>query len=320
MRKKKTNHELPEPKKYEVRFPCERQDSHSAHEVTDSKVKSLFGQIRHFCEGVEGFEGERAPYKAPEISTVYLDCFLNVVHTEHTKPFLEESLDNVYVGKDYPFGDYDRNGNVLRVVCLGRNEGIKFGPVDGELCRIVDQIHSRHQVNVWVPEQYIGISRGRLCPGVGPDLEPADDIFNGQYKDTIFGAEALRLRTEIAAMNRWHDFESESATTNKRADILSNAEKLINGDRADTYGPPEVSFSRIANLWNAMGFQMYEKETGPRAVNAVDVALALTQLKVSRILGQTDHEDSWTDAAGYIALGGEMAMRRATPPTDTTKE
>jgi hypothetical protein len=100
---------------------------------------------------------------------------------------------------------------------------------------------------------------------------------------------------------------------NKRADILKTAESLINGDRADTYGPPEISFGRIADLWNAMGLHIRDLDFGTgesRPVTAVDVALALTQLKVSRIIGQPDHEDSWVDAAGYIALGGEMATRK----------
>lgn len=101
---------------------------------------------------------------------------------------------------------------------------------------------------------------------------------------------------------------------NKRAEILQTAEKLINGDRADTYGPPEQSFGRIANLLNAMGWQVnYVDRTGkssPRPLDAVDVALGLLQLKVSRIISSPDHEDSWVDAAGYAALGGEMAIRR----------
>ena len=98
---------------------------------------------------------------------------------------------------------------------------------------------------------------------------------------------------------------------NKRAAILSGAEKLINGDRADTYGSSEQSFGRIANLWNAMGMQMHDPVTGPRPVTAVDVTLALTQLKVSRIMGQINHEDSWMDAAGYIALGAELALKES---------
>lgn len=102
--------------------------------------------------------------------------------------------------------------------------------------------------------------------------------------------------------------------TNTRAHILQTAEKLINGDRADTYGPPEQSFGRIADLLNAMGWRVYKESPDTSGIvtrlDAVDVALGLMQLKVSRIISSPDHEDSWVDAAGYAALGGEMAIRR----------
>lgn len=97
---------------------------------------------------------------------------------------------------------------------------------------------------------------------------------------------------------------------NKRRNILEEAERLINGDRAHTYGPPEISFGRIGSLLTAMGMRMYDPLRGlHREVNAVDAALALTQLKISRIVGSPEHEDSWVDAAGYIGLGAEMATR-----------
>lgn len=106
---------------------------------------------------------------------------------------------------------------------------------------------------------------------------------------------------------------------NKRADILKVAESLINGNRAQVYGPPEISFGRIADLLNAMGFRIevpsvvdYGRTTY-RTLDSVDAALALTQLKVSRIISSPNHEDSWVDAAGYIALGAEMALREQKP-------
>lgn len=99
---------------------------------------------------------------------------------------------------------------------------------------------------------------------------------------------------------------------NKRADILQTAEKLINGDRAQSYGPPERSFARIAALWRAMGMgvqaQGPDEDIRYRDVNATDVALALIQLKAARLTSSPDHEDSWVDIAGYAGLGGEIAL------------
>lgn len=84
-----------------------------------------------------------------------------------------------------------------------------------------------------------------------------------------------------------------------RSDILAAAERLINGDRAATYGDPAVSFDRIAALWSAyLGV----------ALTAVDAANMLVLLKVSRAKGG-GREDDFIDMAGYAALAGELAGR-----------
>lgn len=128
--------------------------------------------------------------------------------------------------------------------------------------------------------------------------------------DCLVFVEATGENLKIKASRQY----GRGETKNKRAEILETAESLINGDRADTYGPPEVSFGRIADLLNAMGFRKIEGPTDGRhkvlPLTAVDAALALTQLKISRIIGSPDHEDSWVDGAGYLALGGEMATRK----------
>ena len=83
-----------------------------------------------------------------------------------------------------------------------------------------------------------------------------------------------------------------------RTEVLHQADALINGPRAEAYGPPQVNFRRIADLWQPI-FGI--------GVTPSQVALALAQLKVARLIQSPDHEDSWIDAAGYIALGGELA-------------
>jgi hypothetical protein len=83
-----------------------------------------------------------------------------------------------------------------------------------------------------------------------------------------------------------------------RTEILHQADVLVNGQRAQDYGPPQVNFQRIADLWSPV-FGL--------SVTPVQVALALSQLKVARLINSPDHEDSWIDAAGYIAIGGELA-------------
>ena len=82
-----------------------------------------------------------------------------------------------------------------------------------------------------------------------------------------------------------------------RAEILTTAEQLINGDRARDYGDAATNFQRIADLWTPILSV---------TVTSEQVALCLTQLKIARLIQSPTHEDSWVDAVGYLALGGEI--------------
>lgn len=95
--------------------------------------------------------------------------------------------------------------------------------------------------------------------------------------------------------------------TTIRDATLARAAELINGDRAADYGDATESFTRLANLWTA---------TLGVPVTAWQVALCLMQLKVSRLCVTPTHADSWVDAAGYIALGSEIAQGAIEPRDD----
>jgi len=82
-----------------------------------------------------------------------------------------------------------------------------------------------------------------------------------------------------------------------REQVLTTAETLVNGPRARDYGEPRTNFGRIAELWAPiLGVP----------IDPAQVALCLTQLKIARLIHSPAHEDSWVDAAGYIALGAEI--------------
>lgn len=162
----------------------------------------------------------------------------------------------------------------------------------------------------------------RFASTINPNSVRATMGLPEYTEDGILGPEMVKaVKAHIGVTHDLYGYELEHDAMgrpypkpdNKRKEILETAESLINGDRADTYGPPELSFGRIGDLWTAMGMMMLvpsaDGKTGHyRDINAVDVALALTQIKVARIIGQPDHNDSWIDAAGYIALGGEIAL------------
>jgi len=87
---------------------------------------------------------------------------------------------------------------------------------------------------------------------------------------------------------------------NTRSQVLDEAKKLINGPREDHYGSPESNFGSTAKMWSAyLGY----------AVSPRDVCNMMALLKLSR-LRRGPHTDSSVDAAGYLALGAEVAEVR----------
>ena len=84
---------------------------------------------------------------------------------------------------------------------------------------------------------------------------------------------------------------------NKRTEILETAKALINGDRERDYGTPAENFKRAAVGWSVILDQ---------DVSAEQVALCMAWLKISRLVNGV-HEDSYIDAAAYMALAGELS-------------
>lgn len=92
--------------------------------------------------------------------------------------------------------------------------------------------------------------------------------------------------------------------TPTRTAILREAERLINGDRQDQYGPPSESFSRIATVMTQ--FIRGKLKDGVE-LEPHDVALFYLAGKGCRAGVSPGHRDTWVDIAGFGALGGEVA-------------
>lgn len=86
---------------------------------------------------------------------------------------------------------------------------------------------------------------------------------------------------------------------NSRSRMLHEAEKLVNGDRNNQYGPPDQDFQRTADLWTIY-------LDGRRIIEAHDVAVMMALLKISRLSWKPNHPDSWIDLAGYAACGYDI--------------
>lgn len=90
---------------------------------------------------------------------------------------------------------------------------------------------------------------------------------------------------------------------NNRADILQEAERLVNGDRNNQYGDPIQDFQRTADMWNAyLGYS-------PGTLMPHDVAAMIAMVKLSRIAWSPEKRDHWADLAGYAACGYDCSVR-----------
>ena len=79
--------------------------------------------------------------------------------------------------------------------------------------------------------------------------------------------------------------------------MLDFATALINGDRERDYGTPAENFGRIADGWSVI----LQSD-----VSAEQVALCMAWLKIARLVNGP-HEDSYVDAAAYMALAAELS-------------
>ncbi len=97
-----------------------------------------------------------------------------------------------------------------------------------------------------------------------------------------------------------HVAAQDRMTPSPREELLDEAKRLIMGQRNNTYGPPTQDFQRSADAMTAMG---YRSATGP--IQAHDVAILVTLVKISRLQWSPEKYDSWADIAGYAACGWE---------------
>ena len=85
-----------------------------------------------------------------------------------------------------------------------------------------------------------------------------------------------------------------------RGKVLTEAMRVINGERQDVYGAPERSFERIANYWTEyLGDQMTDR------ITPSDVAMMMTLFKIAREANQ-HKRDNIIDAAGYLGIYADM--------------
>ena len=113
-----------------------------------------------------------------------------------------------------------------------------------------------------------------------------------------------------------------------RAWVLREAETLVDGERNASYGDPIQDFQRTGSYWNIhiagimhrrlskSGYMQDDKVSVEHLIELLldliephDVAIMMTQLKLSRLAWSPEKPDHWVDAAGYAACGYDCSVR-----------
>lgn len=95
-----------------------------------------------------------------------------------------------------------------------------------------------------------------------------------------------------------------------RKEILETAEKCVCGDRDAQYGSPENSFRMIAALWEPFIREKCVSAGTEVTLLPEDVAAMMVLFKMARVATGSYSADSWIDAAGYAACGGEIGGQK----------
>lgn len=99
----------------------------------------------------------------------------------------------------------------------------------------------------------------------------------------------------------------EPSADETRGRVLLEALDVINGERQQTYGDPEDSFSEIACLWSWYLCARLEDDLAP-----ADVAMMLSLMKLAREKNGAGDTDNVRDACGYLALYEDMRRPHST--------
>lgn len=84
-----------------------------------------------------------------------------------------------------------------------------------------------------------------------------------------------------------------------RSEVLDTAKAYVTRDRDAEHGNAENNFQIIAELWSLyLG----------RRIETHEVGILMALLKIARLRGNPTSKDSWIDACGYMAIGGELAV------------
>lgn len=132
--------------------------------------------------------------------------------------------------------------------------------------------------------------------------------------------QAIAEWNELVANYRRSEEENlrkPKTSSTPRGNILNAARHITENDRNAEYGDPVVNMASTGRLIEAY---LDSKTGGPFPITAMDAAIILCLVKISRLAVGRAKEDTFVDLAAYAAIAGECAMFRDALWPDPTPE
>jgi len=98
-----------------------------------------------------------------------------------------------------------------------------------------------------------------------------------------------------------HNGPGGDSFTGDHESVMTEADRLVNGDRQGDYGHPRDNFSFVAHLWDEY-LRARGIITGDGELDGADAAQMLLLLKVARFATGSRKRDTVVDQAGYAGV------------------
>jgi hypothetical protein len=119
----------------------------------------------------------------------------------------------------------------------------------------------------------------------------------------IFKPTPILTKTSQAQMDLMTKNSINPVDNNYLGSCLDEAKSIITGERQDSYGNPEDSFSLIAEYWST--YLRKEYNSDHHHLNVKDVAHMMMLFKIARCSGQCSKRDNYIDIAGYASIAAD---------------
>lgn len=92
-------------------------------------------------------------------------------------------------------------------------------------------------------------------------------------------------------------------------EILSTSQRILE-QRHNEYGDASASFVRIASIASLML---------NKSITTYDVSVIMMAVKMSRLVNNKNHKDSWVDLINYTAFAGQFAEDKVAEIVEMTR-